>query len=133
MTARVPPGCRRRCASFKMLCRPLLGASWKAYMTVTKSKDLEGSSVSSALARVKLVVHGGQTKPLGRRRISALTKERCLVRKLAMDIISEEVSTPTTVSACGNALRRARVEMPTPQQRSTTRAWSVYLTRTDSS
>jgi hypothetical protein len=77
-------------------------------MTVTKSKDREGSSVSSALARVKLVEHGGQTTVfcilLEKRSSSGLTKERCLERKLAMDIISEDVSTPITVSACGNAL-----------------------------
>jgi len=44
---------------------------------------------------------------------------------LAMASISGDVSTPTICSASGKALMRARVENPTPQQRSSTLAFSL--------
>jgi len=134
MTASVPPGCRRRCASFKILCRPWLGASWKAYMTVTRSKDRDGSFVFSALALVKLVEQtAGCSVLLEKLWTRGLTNARCFDKNLAMDIISHEVSTPMTVSACGKALRRARVDIPTPQQRSTTRVALPVLICSDNS
>jgi hypothetical protein len=54
-----------------------------------------------------------------------LIKERCLERKFAIETICVDVSMSMTTSASENALARALVEIPTPQQRSRTLAFSL--------
>lgn len=115
-------------------------------MTVTRSNAFSGSEVASALAHEKFatarfaltnarftvmprllstLLNAGEVVLRNSATLDAIL---CgCERKLAMEIISGEVSTPISISASGNAFCKARVESPTPQQRSATRGLPLSM------
>lgn len=135
MTAKVPPGPRSLWASRSMFSRPAFGASWNAYIMVTRSNDFPGKDVLSAFPHANVAaVHALDNFALALWKlwVNGLTMFRWLERNWAIDIISTDVSRPITDSASGNASIKARVDVPTPQHRSSIRAL-LALTFLDSS
>lgn len=115
-------------------------------MTVTRSNAVSGSEVASALAHENFAIARfaltytrfmvmlrfpstvlNAATLVRRNSVAVLAILWRWERKLAMEIISGEVSTPIRVSASGKACCKARVESPTPQQRSTTRGFPLSM------